>query len=182
MPGNQSRYNGILSTTFTGRGWTTPVPVRTSAPFPGAFAGGDGGSDPTSAIFKGRTLLFHGHGGADTGVSHEVLDYSVMTSKVHRVTVRLGGRGTISSGMALGASAPRADGSTGMTCGPSSCSATVFAGTRMWLYARPAPGHRFAGWSGCNTKRPADYPRPLPDVKLCWVKVKTNTSVTARFV
>ena len=182
-PRNQMRYNGILSTTFTGRGWTTPEPVRTSAPFPEAFGAGDGGSDPTSALFKGRALLFHGHGGDHNGVSHEVLDYSVMTSEMHRLTVsRPDGLGTISSGMALGASAPRDDGATGMTCGPRSCSATVFVGSRMWLYARPAPGYQLAGWSGCNIERPADYPRPLPDVKLCWVKVTTNTNLAPRFV
>ena len=180
---NQMRYSGIMSTTFTGRGWTTPEPVRTSAAFPEAFAGGDGGSDPTSALFKGRALLFHGHGGEDNGVSHEVLDYSIMTSEVHRLTVSRPARsGTIESGIALGASPPRTDGSTGMTCGSRNCSATVFVGTRMWLYARPAPGYQFAGWSGCNIKRPPDYPRPLPEVKLCWVKVTTNTSVAARFV
>jgi hypothetical protein len=178
---NQPRYTGLLSTTFTGRGWTKPKSARTSAPFPKAFAGGDGGSDPTSAIFGGRALLFWGRGGEDTGPSHEALDYSVLTSTKRRLTVRrAGGQGTITSGIA-GGTAPRADGSTGMTCGSRGCSAKVFAATRLWLYAKPARGYRFAGWSGCNMRRPADYPKPLADIELCWVNVKRNTRVTARF-
>ena len=180
-PHPQERYNGILSTTFTGHGWTTPTPVRTSAPFPGAFAAGDGGSDPTSVIFKGRMLLFHG--GVDRGPSHDSVDYSVPTSTMYRVNVQRAGRqATITSGIALGASPPRADGSTGMSCAGQTCSARVFAGTHLWLHATPAPGYRLAGWTGCNMTRPAAYPRPLPDVKLCWVNVNRNTTVTARFV
>ena len=182
-PENQARYGGIQSTTFTGHGWTTPKPVRTSAPFPKAFAGGDNGSDPTSAVFKGQMLLFHGHGGEDSGPSHEVLDYSVLTSKRYLVSVRrAGGRGKIAAGIALGASPPREDGSTGLTCRGSTCSAAVFDGTKLWLHATPARGYRLAGWTGCNIERPSDWPRPLGDVKLCWVAVKKSTTVTARFV
>lgn len=178
---HEERYDGILSTTFTGHGWTRSTPVRTSAALPAAGAAGDGGSDPTSAFFRGRMLLFVGHGGADAGPSHEVLDYSVATSTKYRLTVRTGGHGTVSSGMALGASPPRSDGSTGLRCGSSSCSASLFAGTRVWLLARPARGYRLAGWHGCNATS-AGYPPPSPGIRPCWVSVKRATTVTARFV
>ncbi|MEV8507164.1 hypothetical protein AB0368_20450 [Actinoplanes sp. NPDC051475] len=147
----------------------------------GAFAAGNNGSDPTSAIFNGRMLLFHGHGGSDTGPSHEYTEYSVMTSTTYRMGVRrAGGRGTIASGPALGAGVLRADASTGLSCG-TRCFTTVLAGTRMWLHARPARGYRFVRWTGCNATRPRDFPVPLPDVKLRWVSATKNMTVTARF-
>jgi hypothetical protein len=178
VPHDQKRYNGILFTTFTGSGWTSPRPVRTSAPFPGAFAAGDGGSDPTSAIFRGRMLLFHGHGGG----SHEVLQRSVVTTVTHRLNVvRTAGAGRISSGMALGASSLKGDGSTGLACRGSRCATTVFEGTKMWLAATPGSGYRLVGWKGCNAKRPTDFPVPLPDVRLCWLHMTKDLTVTARF-
>jgi hypothetical protein len=178
VPHAQECCNGILSTTFTGNGWAKPLPVRTSAPFPEAFAAGDGGSDPTSALFHGRMLLFHGHGGG----KHEFLDYSTATSETHRfVVMRPSGAGTITSGMALGASPPRSDGSTGLTCRGARCSTKLFDGTRLWLTAKPRPGHRFLGWKGCNAKRSSGFPRPLPGVRLCWVHVTKNVTVTAHF-
>lgn len=176
VPQKQQCCNGILSTVFTGNGWAKPKALRTSAPFPGAFAAGDGGSDPTSAIFRGRALLFHGHGGEDQGPSHEVLDYSRATSDTHRLTIkRTNGVGTIRAGLALGASPPRGDGSTGLTCRGSRCTTTVFDGTRMWLTAGPS-----VKWRGCNAKRALGFPKPLPGLRLCWVRVTKNIAVTVR--
>lgn len=174
IPHRQQCCNGILSTVFTGHGWAKPKAIRTSAPFPGAFAAGDGGSDPTSAIFKGRALLFYGHKVEDKGRSHEVLDYSTTTARTHILTVkRLGGVGTIKAGMALGASPPRSDGSTGLTCRGSRCSTKVFDGTRMWLTAGPS-----VKWRGCNARRALGFPKPLPGLRLCWVRVTKNITVT----
>ncbi len=179
LPSDQKKYNGIMSTTFTGTGWTTPRPVRTTATFPGAAAADLPGGDPTSAIVKGRMLLFHGH----YVNGHQTTEYSVMTSRSHQVQILRSGRGTLASGLAAGSGALRDDVSTGLSCPTSTCTTTVLAGSMIWLYPTPAKGYRFVGWTGCNGSRPAGYPPPRPDVKakLCWVSATTNVAVKAQF-
>ncbi|MEV6601753.1 hypothetical protein AB0M36_33595 [Actinoplanes sp. NPDC051346] len=178
IPNDQKRYNGIMVTTFTGTGWTTPRPVRTSATFPGAAAAALPGGDPTTAIFNGRMFMYYGQfsGG------HQVSQHSVMASRSYKVQARYSG-GRITAGISAGSGALRTDVSTGMRCGRGLCAATVLAGTGMWLYATPARGYRFTGWAGCNGTRPGEYPPPTPEVKprLCWVSATKNITVTARF-
>jgi len=180
LPYDQKRYNAIQYTTFTGTGWTTPKPVRIGATMPGAAGTASNGSDPTSAVLKGRMLLFYGNR-VETRSPLEWVEAATMTSTTYRLSVaRTGGSGTIASGLARGAGTLRADGTSGLSCG-SVCSTRVLAGTRVWLHATPAKGYKLVGWSGCNSSRPAGYPAPASNVTLCWVQATKDVTATARF-
>ncbi|OJF11949.1 hypothetical protein BG844_23385 [Couchioplanes caeruleus subsp. caeruleus] len=180
LPHNQKMYNGIQYTTFTGTGWTAAKPVRTSTAFPGAASAAYPGGDPTVAIFKGRIFMYYGH----FQEGHQTTEYSVMTSRAYSVRVRRTGSGTIASGLAFGSGAMRNDMSTGLRCTGNACATTVLAGTKLWLFATPGKGYRFAGWTGCNSSLPYEYPPPRPDYKtrLCWISATKSVTVTAKFV